>query len=165
MKTFKEFMAESNTNVRQMKKLARQYHDSLASEAKAGEAEHKSKDIRSCTTGNCAWHAKNFVDFARSKGVKADAIAMQNQKGGDDHIAARVGDTIVDPTHYQFSKKRPNTRGAHVTRMKDFEKHYGKYGYKKEKTMTAPVDKIENTPYEKGGTGGPLTYQAPRKKK
>jgi hypothetical protein len=164
MKTFREYLEESNTNVRAMKKLARQYHESLPSEARPGHSEYKSGDIRGCTTGNCAWHAKNFIDFAKSKGVNAKAISMQNQSGGPDHIAARVGDTIVDPTHYQFSKKRPNSVGAHVTRMQDFDKHYGEHGYKRENTMTASIEKIENTPYEKGGAGQTLTYQAPRKK-
>ena len=163
MKTFREFLEESR-EIRKVKKLARQYEKSLPPEAKAGSNEYKSDNIRNCTTGNCAWHAKRFVDFAKSKGVKADAIVMQNQKGGDDHIAARVGNTVIDPTHYQFSKKKPNRRGAQITRMKDFGKNYGKYGYRADKTMTAPVDTIEKTPYEQGGAGGPLTYQAPRKK-
>ena len=165
MKTFKQFLEESNTNVRKMKKLVRKYTSNLPPEARAGSTEHKSGDIRNCTTGNCAWHSREFVKFAKSKGVKADAISMQNQKdGGDDHIAARVGDTIVDPTHYQFSKKKPNRRGAQITRTKDFKRNYGKLGYDIKKTMTGSVSDIENTPYEKGGAGQQLTYQPPRKK-
>lgn len=157
-------MIESR-EIRKAKKLARQYEKSLPPEARAGKAEYKSGDIRNCTTGNCAWHARNLVDFARKKGVKADAIVMQNTRdGGDDHIAARVGNTIVDPTHYQFSKKKPNRRGAQITRMRDFKKNYGKHGYSADRTMTGSVKDIENTPYEKGGAGGPLTYQPPRKK-
>ena len=164
MKTFKEFLEESNTNIRKIKKLVRKYTSNLPPEARSGSKEYKSGDIRNCTTGNCAWHAKEFVNFARSKGVKADAIAMQNQKGPEDHIAARVGNTIVDPTHYQFTKKKPNRRGAQITRTKDFGRNYGKHGYNLKKTMTGSIKDIENTPYEKGGAGQTLTYQPPRKK-
>ena len=157
MKTFKEFTSEE-INRRKVKKILRKYNQQLPKNKRAGKKEYSS-DIKDCKTGNCATHAKSFVDFAQSKGIDAKAIAMQNQKGGDDHIAARIGNTIVDPTHYQFSKKKPNSVGGNVSSVKKFKKNYGKHGYDISKTMTADIPDIENTPYEKGGAGGKLTYR------
>ena len=147
---------EEDVDRRAAKKLVRKYHQQLPISQRAGKKQFSSDDIRNCTTGNCATHTKQFIDYAKSKGVDAKAISMQGPKV--DHIAARIDNKIVDPTHYQFTKKRPNSVGGNVSDVKRFGKNYGKHGYDISKTMTSDIATIEKTPNEKGGAGGKLTY-------
>lgn len=155
-KIVKRARIKEDMDRRAVKKLLRGYHEQLPAEKRAGKKEFASGDIRNCNTGNCATHAKQFIDYAKSKGVDAKAISMQGPKV--DHIAARIDNKIVDPTHYQFTKKRPNTVGGNISSVKRFGKNYGIHGYNMSRTMTADIPTIEKTPYEKGGAGGKLTY-------
>ena len=148
MKTFRQFLKEQKINV---KVLLKDYHDSLPDELKTKDF---AKTITQCTSGNCADHTRGFINFAKSKGVNAEAIIMHHKDYS--HITPVIGNTIVDPTYHQFTGKEPNSIGGHVSHIKNFDSHYGQHGL----SMGArgDIDTIEKTPYEKGGSGGPLTF-------
>lgn len=156
MKRFRQYLSEQVEHA-DIENLLQQYHESLPPEKRAGEKEFNAKDVRQCTTGNCATHAKGFVEFAQSKGFPAKAMLMQGPEF--DHIVGRIGNKIIDPTHYQFSGEKPNSIGGHITDVEDFAQTYGQHGYDLSKTMTGEVSEIEKTPYEKGGAGGKLNYE------
>lgn len=97
------------------------------------------------TLGNCAFFAKDFYLFCKSKGVDCKLVYLkQDQKfatGGEieDHIIPMVDNILIDFVYSENGVSRKVRQGnpqalksqinPELTSIEDFEKKYSKWGY------------------------------------
>lgn len=133
MQTFRQFFVEQLNNPQQ---LAQQFYEQFLSKYETNHA----------GTHNCAWATQQFIKWAESQGINAQAIyfvwptkekvAELKQQGvlsshvsddGESHIAPVVGNTVIDFTYRQFDNQFNDV--AKITPVSQWKSVYSKYGY------------------------------------
>ena len=89
MKSFLTYLSEMS-HVDELAQLLKDYSDWLPIKPDLTQSPV------TCPSGNCANHAKRFVQFARQRGFDADHILLKDPKGEGDHLAAMIGKHILD---------------------------------------------------------------------